>query len=154
MKQFILIICIGVTVQLIAQNSTVNRLKHYNLEKGLAIQGYDPVAYFIAGKAVKGNKLISAHVQGAIYYFSTETNKKIFLTNPVKYEPQYGGWCAYAMGDYGKKVEVDPETFKILDGKLYLFYNAYLNNTLTSWNKDEKNLKIKADANWLKLTSN
>ena len=55
------------------------------------------------------------------------------------------------MGDYGKKVEIDPETFKIVDGKLYLFYNAYFNNTLKSWNKDEKNLKAKADKNWSTL---
>lgn len=52
------------------------------------------------------------------------------------------------MGDYGEKVEIDPKTFKILDGKLYLFYNAYFNNTLKSWNKNEKNLKSKADLNW------
>jgi hypothetical protein len=55
------------------------------------------------------------------------------------------------MGAKGEKVEIDPETFKIIDGKLYLFYNAYFNNTLTSWNKDEKNLKAKADKNWLSI---
>ena len=63
----------------------------------------------------------------------------------------FGGWCAYAMGDNGEKVDIDPETFKIIDGKLYLFYNAYFNNTLNSWNKDEKNLKNKANNNWSKL---
>jgi len=52
------------------------------------------------------------------------------------------------MGDNGKKVEIDPETFKIIDGKLYLFYNAYFNNTLKSWNKDEINLKLIANKNW------
>jgi hypothetical protein len=55
------------------------------------------------------------------------------------------------MGDYGKKVEVNPETFKIVNDKLYLFYNAYLNNTLKDWNKDENNLRIKADKNWLNI---
>ena len=64
------------------------------------------------------------------------------------YEPQYGGWCAYAMGTSGEKVKVDPETFKIIDGRLFLFYNAFFNNTLNSWNKDEKNYHTKADQNW------
>ena len=74
-----------------------------------------------------------------------------FLKNPKNYEPQYGGWCAYAMGSNGEKVEVDPETYKILDGKLYVFYNAYFNNTLKSWNKDEAKLKKQADKNWQKI---
>ena len=82
------------------------------------------------------------------YYFSSSANKDLFLKNPKSYEPQYGGWCAYAMGATNNKVEIDPETFKIGNGKLYLFYNAYLTNTLKSWNKDENNLKTKADKNW------
>ena len=75
----------------------------------------------------------------------------MFIKSPSSYEPQYGGWCSYAMGSTGEKVEIDPETFKIVDGKLNLFYNAYFNNTLKSWNKDEVNLKRKADGNWKKL---
>jgi len=75
-------------------------------------------------------------------------DKEEFKKNPSRYEPQYGGWCAYAMGKDGSKVEVDPETFKIIDGKLYLYYNKFFNNTLKSWNKDEPNLKAKADVNW------
>lgn len=142
MRHLILVLFLGISSQLFAQNS-----KHFNLENGIAIQGYDPVAYF-SNKAVKGDKKISASYQGAVYYFSSEVNKSNFLATPSKYEPQYGGWCAFAMGDYGKKVEINPETFKIIDEKLYLFYNAYFNNTLKSWNKDEKNLKVKADKNW------
>ncbi|MEZ4800994.1 MAG: YHS domain-containing (seleno)protein [Flavobacteriales bacterium] len=121
------------------------RVKHFNVDKSLAIEGYDPVAYFILGKAVKGTSKISYSFMGVIYNFSSDENKKKFIAQPEKYEPQYGGWCAYAMGNSGEKVEVDPETFKIIDGKLYLFYNAFFNNTLLSWNKDEKNLKAKAD---------
>jgi len=71
--------------------------------------------------------------------------------DPERYNPQYGGWCAYAMGDTGEKVSVDPETFKILDGKLYLFYHTFLSNTLNSWNEDEEHLKMEADKNWQKL---
>ena len=141
-QKFILLVCLLIPFQLFAQGN-----KEYNLENGKAIQGYDPVSYF-SNKAVKGDKKISINYQGTVYFFSSEANKLKFSENPSKYQPQYGGWCAFAMGEYGKKVEIDPETFKIVDGKLYLFYNAYFNNTLKSWNKDEKNLKAKADKNW------
>lgn len=138
------------SVSAIAQQA--KRLAHFNVENKLAIQGYDPVAYFKQGKAVKGKKEFSASYQGIVYYFANESDKAAFLKNPTAYEPQYGGWCAFAMGDYGEKVEIDPETFKILDGKLYLFYNKFLTNTLKSWNKNETKLKKNADANWEKLT--
>lgn len=120
----------------------------YNLEKGLALQGYDPVSYFTAHKAAKGKKELAYQHDGISYYFSSAANKSTFAANPAAYEPQYGGWCAYAMGATGEKVEIDPETFKVLDGKLYLFYNSLFNNTLPKWNQDEAGLKAKADKNW------
>lgn len=124
----------------------------HNLNKaGVAIDGYDPVAYFRQVKPIEGKRGFSVTVDGATYLFSTSQNAVLFKAEPSKYQPQYGGWCAYAMGATGEKVEVDPETFKILDGKLYLFYNKFFNNTLKSWNKDEANLKQKADANWQKF---
>jgi hypothetical protein len=55
------------------------------------------------------------------------------------------------MGSYNEKVEIDPETFKIVDGKLYLFYHSFTNNTLTKWNEHEKSLKTKADRNWMNI---
>jgi YHS domain-containing protein len=132
-----------------AQQST--RIKHFNLDKGIAIQGYDPVAYFSSNKAIKGNKNVAASFEGVTYNFSTSANKDAFLKNPKKYEPEYGGWCAYAMGSSGEKVEIDPETFKVVNGKLYLFYNSLFNNTLPKWNKDEVTLKPKADKNWINI---
>lgn len=134
-----------------AQDAPGLRKKQYNLEKGVAIQGYDPVAYFKQLKAIKGNKQLFFTYQDVTYYFSSAENKEDFVRSPAKYEPQYGGWCAYAMGAKGEKVSVDPETFKLIDGKLYLFYNHLFNNTLTSWNKDEPALKTKADANWQRI---
>lgn len=133
------------------QNTDLKRLGHFNLEKGLAIQGYDPVAYFVVGNAVQGSKTITYEYRGVKYMFANASNRDLFKSSPEKYEPQYGGWCAYAMGASGEKVEVDPETFKIIDQKLYLFYNAYFNNTLKKWNSDEKGLKLKADQNWLTI---
>jgi len=134
-----------------AQDATALTKKHFNLDDGLAIKGYDPVAYFITNKAVKGSKDFAVYSQGATYYFSSAANKELFKANPSKYLPEYGGWCAYAMGAKGEKVSIDPETFKIVNGKLYLFYNRFFTNTLKDWNKDEANLKKNADANWIKL---
>ncbi|KQB42597.1 YHS domain-containing (seleno)protein [Flavobacterium aquidurense] len=144
---FLLILVYGVSF---AQNDA-KRISQYNVENKVAILGYDPVGYFTQGKAIKGKKEISVSYQGVMYNFSSAENKNTFLVNPSKYEPQYGGWCAYAMGSAGEKVTINPETFKIVDGKLYLFYNAYFNNTLKSWNKDQNTLKNQADNNWKKI---
>ena len=149
MKKLVLLVLILISGTSFAQNDA-KRIEQYNLENKVAIQGYDPVGYFTQGKAIKGKKEFTTSYQGVVYKFSSSENKEAFLKNPSKYEPQYGGWCAYAMGSAGEKVEINPETFKIIDGKLYLFYNAYFNNTLKSWNKDQTNLKTKADNNWKK----
>jgi YHS domain-containing protein len=124
------------------------RIKEFNLENGLAIKGYDPVAYFLQKKAVKGSAQFSTTVDGVVYHFSSVANKEVFINAYKKYEPQFGGWCAYAMGATNDKVDVDPETFKIANGKLYLFYHSWVNNTLVKWNKDEVNIKSKAEKNW------
>lgn len=122
--------------------------EHINTEKGIGAGGYDLTLYFTQQQAVEGDPKFSASVGGITYYFASITNKNKFEKNPELYLPAYGGWCAYAMGNTAEKVEVDPETFKIINGKLYLFYNFYFNNTLKSWNMDESNLKKKADSNW------
>jgi YHS domain-containing protein len=140
-----------VTGLLIGQDVVQTRKKEFNLENGVAIQGYDPVSYFTVGKAIEGKKEFAFEFRGITYRFSNAANRELFKASPEKFEPTYGGWCAYAMGANNEKIEIDPETFKILDGKLYLFYNQYFNNTLKSWNKDELNLRKRADANWLKF---
>lgn len=139
------------TLSVMAQDATALRKKQFNTESGVGIQGYDPVAYFRQNKSVKGSKDLAVNFDGVTYYFSSVENKEEFKKNPAKYEPQYGGWCAFAMGKDGSKVEVDPGTFKIIDGKLFLFYNKFFNNTKKSWDKDEPNLKKSADMNWQKL---
>ena len=144
----ITLISISVLYNLFAQKQSD---KLYNLENDIAIQGYDAVSYFTMQKPVKGNQKINTTLNGAIYYFSSQENLSLFLSNPVKYEPQYGGWCAYAIGDDGSRVKIDPKTYKIVDGKLYLFYNFHLTNTLKKWNKNEKELKEIADRYWDKM---
>lgn len=134
-----------------AQDLSV-RKKHYNLsETGLAIEGYDPVAYFHQKKPVKGKKELLVNYEGVIYYFSSANNRAVFLTSPSSYEPEFGGWCAYAMGAKAEKVSIDPETFKIIDNKLYLFYNRFFTNTLKDWNKAEETLKRQAERAWKKI---
>ena len=148
-KTILLTVCFFVFISTVsAQDVTTLRKKHYNLEGGLALDGYDAVAYILQKKAIKGSKDQAVFYQGVTYYFSSVANKEEFKKNPSRFEPEYGGWCAYAMGEKGEKVSVDPKTFKIIDGKLYLFYNKFFNNTLTDWNKNEVNLKKKADGNW------
>lgn len=131
----------------LAAQPQANRTLQFNVQGKLALQGYDPVAYF-QGKAKKGKESLAVTYLGVTYYFSSAQNKNTFSQNATAYEPQYGGWCAYAMGAKGEKVAVDPETYKINNGKLYLFYNAFFNNTLKIWNKDEAALKQAADRNW------
>ena len=147
-----LFIAFALTNLAIAQSNPGVRRQQFNLENGLAIQGYDPVAYFTQNKAVKGSAANAFNYKNVTYRFATPANLKAFQTDPDKYEPQYGGWCAYAMGSTGEKVEIDPETFKIIDGKLFLFYHTFINNTLSKWNRDEPNLHKKADTSWNKFT--
>src|SRR3954464_7408180 len=109
-----------ISIAAFAQHAT-SRQKQFNLDDGVAIQGYDAVAYMKQGKAVKGKKDFSVNQDGINYYFSSEATNDEFKKSPAKYEPEYGGWCAYAMGSKGDKVSIDPATFKIVNGKLYLF---------------------------------
>lgn len=148
MKHFWIFLVLIFSLNTFGQQPSASDL---NVQNKTALQGYDAVSYFKQNKAIKGKKEISVLFEGAVYCFANASNKELFLKTPSQYVPQYGGWCAYAMGANGEKVNIDPETFKIIDNKLYLFYNAFFNNTLKLWNKDEKNLKSKADSNWKKL---
>ncbi|MBL7849241.1 MAG: YHS domain protein [Cyclobacteriaceae bacterium] len=138
-----------VSVSTVAQQES-GRQQQYNLKKGIALQGYDPVSYFL-NKPEEGKETYSFTQRGVTYWFASASRREEFKRNPDKYEPAYGGWCAYAMGESGEKVKVDPETYKIVDGKLYLFYNFWGNNTLETWNKNEANLKRNAELHWKKF---
>jgi YHS domain-containing protein len=129
-------------------------LKHYNLNaaRPLAVQGYDVVAYFTLGKAAKGKRELASTYRGVSYHFSTVEHRKLFASDPEKYLPTYGGWCASAMGAKGTKVEIDPATFKVKGGRLFLFYNGTFSNALIDWNKREREWEPAADANWKTLT--
>lgn len=122
--------------------------QHTNSSHGVGMEGYDPVAYFVDHKATTGLKDHQKKFEGVTYYFASLEHQHLFESNPARYLPQYGGWCAYAIGTSGDKVKVDPNTFKIVDGKLYLFYNFKGQNTLDYWNRDEPRLVTEANKQW------
>ncbi len=120
----------------------------YNLKKGFVAQGYDVVEYFNEN-STEGNSNFQTTYDGAKYKFISESNLNMFKANPKKYIPQYGGYCAYAVAINSQKVSINPKNFEIRDGKLYLFYNSWGNNTLEKWEKENpEQLVQKANKNW------
>ncbi len=124
---------------------------------GVAIHGYDPVGYKQGGP-VKGSEEYYSVFNSAKYLFADEVNRQRFLIEPDKYIPAYGGWCAWAMLD-GEKIDIDPESYKIVNGVTYLYYNSFFAGTLKKWNmlaetKTDQELVDKADAHWQLLSSN
>ncbi|GAB4234642.1 MAG: YHS domain-containing (seleno)protein [Ekhidna sp.] len=123
----------------------------------VANNGYDVVNYFKQNEATRGSKDYSSVHKGATYYFVSASNKKDFDQNPDKYLPQFDGYCAFAVAKMNQKVPVDPETFRIDDGKLYLFYNDFWEgkpfNTIVPWLNNESEMEKLANTNWESLKS-
>lgn len=116
-----------------------------NLDKNdVAIQGYDPVAFFTDNKPVKGSDQFVRRYNGAVYYFATKEHRDLFAKEPAKYEPAYGGYCAYGVSR-DKLVEIDVNAFQIVDGRLLLQYSKGVRD---DFNKDQKGNLAKAEANW------
>jgi YHS domain-containing protein len=116
-----------------------------NLDKsGVAIQGYDPVAFFTDNKPVMGKAEFLAKHNGATYLFASKEHRDAFKADPAKYEPAFGGYCAYGVSR-GKLVEIDVDAFQIVDGRLLLQYSKGVRN---DFNKDAKGNLAKADGNW------
>ncbi len=109
-----------------------------------AIQGYDPVAFFTASKPVVGKKEFTYSWSGANWYFSSQENLDLFKAEPTKYAPQYGGYCAYGTAA-GHKSPTQPETWAIINNKLYFNYNKDVQKL---FNKNQKGLIEQADKNW------
>jgi YHS domain-containing protein len=110
----------------------------------VAIRGYDPVAYFTVGRPVEGSASFKATYQGAEFRFANAANRAAFVANPARYAPQYGGYCAWAVG-HGYTAGIDPEAWAIVDGKLYLNYNRSIQS---QWQGDRANQIRSANANW------
>lgn len=116
-----------------------------NLDRGrLALRGFDPVAYFTAGRAMSGLPAFTLEHDGAIYLFATAANRDAFRADPARYLPQYGGYCAYAAA-LGKKADADPAIWHVKDGRLFLNYNRSIGET---WSRDIDGYVAKADRAW------
>ena len=139
-KLSLLFLILGLALPAFAQSKTL-----LNLDKaGVAIQGYDPVAFFTDQKPVKGDPKFVLKHGGAIYFFASKEHRDLFKENPAKYEPVYGGYCAYGVSR-DRLVEIDVDAFQIVDGKLLLQYSKSIRD---DFNKDAKANLAKAEANW------
>jgi YHS domain-containing protein len=116
---------------------------------GLALKGYDPVAYFAEGKPVPGRPEFTARHEGATYRFASPANRDAFAAAPGNYAPQYGGYCAFGMAS-GYKAPIEPDAWTIVDGKLYLNYNQ---SVRSRWSADIPGFIRKAEANWPSVRS-
>lgn len=112
---------------------------------GVAIMGYDTVAYFTESKAVKGSEEFSVEWLGTPWHFATAEHRELFKADPLKYAPQYGGFCVGEVAFNGVTINIDPEAWRIVDGKLYLSYDKGFAAEFEA-NHDE--YIAKAEANW------
>lgn len=111
---------------------------------GVAIEGFDPVAYFEDGRPVQGSADHSVEWNGATWWFASAEHRDAFAAEPERYAPQYGGWCAYAVSE-GSTARIDPEAWTIRDGKLYLNYSKKIERR---WLENADERIAAADRNW------
>jgi hypothetical protein len=119
-----------------------------NNQGGLALQGYDPVAYFKEGKPLAGNAAIASTWHGAMYRFASTQNRDAFLADPEKYAPQFGGYCAFAVSR-GTTANGDPHQWAIVNDRLFLNNNAL---AMTLWNQDRTGNIKAGEENWPLIT--
>ncbi len=120
-----------------------------NERDGVAIKGYDPVAYFIKGEAVEGSEEFTVEYEDAVWQFSSPEHRDLFLADPEKYAPAYGGYCAWAVSN-GDFADIDPEQWVIHEGTLYLNFDARTNRR---FNEDLPGNIQKAESNWPEMKS-
>ncbi len=113
----------------------------------VAVSGHDPVAYFTQGKPVKGDPQFTTVYQGVSWHFSSAQNRDLFVADPARYAPQFGGYCAWAVAE-GKTASADPKYWRIVDGKLYLNYDA---DVQKKWEQDVPGFISRATGNWPKV---
>jgi len=114
---------------------------------GVAIKGYDPVAYFTQSKPVQGSAEFEYLWNGAKWRFASQEDRDLFKSDPEKYAPKYGGYCAYAVSQ-GKTADIEPDAWTVLEGKLYLNLNKDVQRL---WEKDMRGYIKKADENWPRM---
>lgn len=154
--RFPLLVALLVAIPTVARAGDTKpaNLDQYNLPTDrVAIQGFSPVSYFTAGEPERGSPDHAVTYRGITYYLTSAEQVKLFNASPWKYEPAFGGWCAYGAA-IEKKFPIDPASFKIVDGRLFLFLKNEKVDALPLWNKeDEKLWTQRADAWWKKIAA-
>jgi YHS domain-containing protein len=144
---FASLLCI-LSMSAFGQAENANRRRNFNTENDVAMREFDPISYF-QGKPARGTSKFEYNHKGIYYYFVNEANREEFKKSPGKFEPAYGGFCAYTVALNGERVKILPNTYKIIDGKLYLFYNFNGDDRLAKWNAgNEKALRASGNKNW------
>jgi YHS domain-containing protein len=131
--------------------ASAGSVHHYDLTgEDIGLAGFDPVSYFPegGGQPQKGSIQISAVHDGVTYRFASKDHLELFQKSPEKYLPAFGGWCAWAVAELGKRVDVDPLSFVVRDGRLYVFYRDPGFDTRAMWLKDPAAFVTKGDAKW------
>lgn len=141
-KQTIIILASAILFAACAKSDGVEQFN--KTDQGLALKGYDAVAYFTGGKAAQGTGEFSHTWGGATWHFTNAANRDRFAQEPTKYAPQYGGYCSWAVS-HGYTADGDPEAWKIVDGKLYLNYNLKVKE---KWEENIPEYVRKGDENW------
>lgn len=120
-----------------------------NSENGLAIRGYDPVAYFTAGRPMRGSANFTHMWNGSTWRFASAANRDRFAAEPERYAPAYGGFCAFAVSE-GYTAPIDPNAWRIVDGRLFLNYDRAIQRR---WEQDIPGRISRADTNWPGLSA-
>ncbi len=144
-KSFLVLFAISTSLLFAAPTAHAAKEIYTSTFSKKALSGYDTVAYFTQGKPVKGTDNFKTEYKGAEWLFSSQANLDAFKANPEKYAPQYGGYCAYAVGKYNDLVSADPEAWKIVNGKLYLNYDKDIQ---AEWAANQSEYITKGNANW------
>lgn len=131
-------------VAAIARIGAVASAGEFYEPNGVAIRGYDPVAYFEDRRPVKGSATWTAQFQGSTFYFASAAHRDAFTADPERYVPQYGGFCAFGAAK-GYKAKTDPDAFSLVNGKLYLNYSLSVRGL---WQEDIPGYIAKGDKNW------
>lgn len=132
------------------QAQVERNVTEYNLQAGLGLKGYDPVSYFPegGGQPLAGQSTLRLDYMGVTYQFANAANLDLFIENPEKYEPTYGGWCAYAMAS-GSKVDIQPTIYTINGNRLHFFVSKRAKQNFDS---DVLGFEIRADGFWKKIS--
>jgi YHS domain-containing protein len=146
-KYLSLFFIIALAVTLAACGKTETAIKLNTDNGGLALRGFDAVAYFAVDNAVRGDAKYEYIWNGAKWLFSSEENMRKFQASPETYAPQFGGYCSFAVSE-GYTADADPEAWKVVDGKLYLNYNKQVKQ---KWEQNEHERIMKGLENWKEL---